>query len=235
MEKSRVTAVVAFGLVGIAGIFFLMVRDSDEDDFQAYDPGDDAVEVADTGLGVPSVTAMRRAGDEEEDAPTPVPKPSGDSHETPSPDDDSPVDDDSRAAIEGTEDTLNRPGPTPSDAPGDSADSPPSGTLDRETIRRGVDAVTPLVKVCYEDTLKDFPDAAGKITVGFRIIGEEGEGRVEMSELDPEQTTLFDERLHDCMLKTIGDARFEAPEGGGVVNVRYPFVFETDAETFPDE
>lgn len=148
------------------------------------------------------------------------------------------------ATADREEDTLNRPGPdgTPDGRritnrrPREGGDEtagpaePAPGTLDKDSIRKGIRAVTPMVKVCYEETLEEFPDAAGKVTIGFRIIGEDGKGRVEMSELDQEGTTLFDEKLHDCLQNRVAEAEFEAPEGGGVVNVRYPFVFATDAE-----
>lgn len=232
METPRVTALIAAGLAIIAVVLYLMMDAKDADEpFQAYDGSGDAVEVADTGLAVPSVTAMKRAGDEADDPGRDVPRDeTNEMDETdPASDDDSPQPD--SPAVDGTEDTLNRPGPAPSGA---DPDELPPGKLDRDTIRKGIEAVTPLVKVCYEGALEDFPSAEGKITVGFRIIGEEGKGRVEMSELDPERTTLFDEKLHDCMLKTIGDAEFESPEGGAVT-VRYPFVFETDAENPPED
>lgn len=141
-------------------------------------------------------------------------------------------------------DELNRPGPT-----GDAAearriknrrprtdekvgkqDELPAGQLDKDDVQAGIQAVRPLVKACYEDMLKEFPDAAGKVTVAFRIIGEDNKGRVEMSELAEDNTTLFDQQLHDCMQKSIAEAEFETPSGGGVVNVRYPFVFQTDED-----
>mgnify|MGYP006188901993 CR=1 FL=1 len=137
------------------------------------------------------------------------------------------------------EDTLNRPGPQARQAPGEEAApedvAPPRGvapedTLSHEAIRDGIEVVRPLVKVCYEDALKEFPDAAGKVTLSFRIAAEDEEGRVELSELDRERTTLFDEKLHDCMMESVAEATFPAPGAGGVVNVTYPFVFQTDEE-----
>jgi len=139
------------------------------------------------------------------------------------------------------EDALNRPGPDPSSTqrhegasktgdPPEAADSGPSGTLDKATIQEGIKTLRPILRVCYEGLLEEFPSAAGKVTLSFRIAAENEEGRVELSELDSEKTTLFDEKLHDCMMESIGDAKFPAPEGGGVVSVTYPFVFVSDEE-----
>lgn len=147
-----------------------------------------------------------------------------------------------RKRVEPREDTLNRTGPEGAEAmervvrnrrprPDDVPDRPaPVGQLEKDDIRKGIEAVRPLVKVCYEDTLKEFPDAAGKVTIGFRIIGEDDKGRVEMTELADDGTTLFDEKLHDCLQKRVAEAEFETPSGGGVVNVNYPFVFSNDAD-----
>jgi hypothetical protein len=228
MENSRATVLIAAGFAISAVLLFVLIGDApreEEDEFQAYEPTEDSVEVGDAGAAVPAVTAMKRAGDDEDeptrDVPRPAAKPDAVDDET---EEIAPSEASAHPAVQGTEDTLNRPGPAPSQ---DGDEEQPTGSLDRETVRDGIKAVTPLVKVCYEETLEDFPDAAGTITVGFRIIGEQGEGRVEMSELDSENTTLFDEKLHDCMLRSIGEATFDAPEGGGAVNVTYPFNFDS--------
>ncbi len=99
------------------------------------------------------------------------------------------------------------------------------GSLSKESIQNSVEALKPFVKDCYENTLKDFPDAEGKVVIGFTIIAAEDGGRVELSELDAEETTLFDTRLHDCMLEEVGNIDFDTPGGDGKVKVRYPFDF----------
>lgn len=138
------------------------------------------------------------------------------------------------------DDTLNRPGPDPTEAGGEPDDGrerqrapkqqPPTGTMDKETVQEGIRTLRPLLKVCYENLLEEFPDASGKVTLSFRIAAENDEGRVELGELAPDKTTLFDEKLHDCLLESIGEAKFPAPGGDGVVNVTYPFKFENDQE-----
>ncbi|MEZ4461401.1 MAG: AgmX/PglI C-terminal domain-containing protein [bacterium] len=120
--------------------------------------------------------------------------------------------------------------PTPTEAPPKAVDEEPTGSLDREVIRDGIQSMRPIVEKCYNETLKDFPDAEGRVTLAFTISAEDDEGRVELSELDTEKTTLIDTMLHDCMLEAVGELRFPAPEGNGKVNVKYPFNF-AKAET----
>lgn len=153
-----------------------------------------------------------------------------------------PADEVSAAETAESDTVLNEPGPPEPPTPeGVDPDAPVSaqleqvrvGALSRETIRESIETMKPYVKGCYEDMLKEFPEAAGKVVIEFTIIGEGGKGRVEMSELEAEKTTLFDSKLHDCMLEAVGDLEFEVPEGGGKVKVRYPFNFETDKEPMP--
>ena len=106
----------------------------------------------------------------------------------------------------------------------------PAPTLDKDDIQRGIKTITPYVKACYEQTLTDFPDAAGRVVIAFDIVGEGDEGRVELSELAEDKTTLFDTGLHDCILESIGDVKFEKPNGQGKVHVRYPFQFDNEPE-----
>jgi hypothetical protein len=114
---------------------------------------------------------------------------------------------------------------SPAEDAGVPEDEEPHGTLEREVIRDGIQAMRPVVESCYLETLADFPDAEGRVTLAFTIAAENDEGRVELAELDGEKSTLIDAMLHDCMLKALGDLKFPAPEGNGKVNVRYPFNF----------
>ena len=227
MNNRRVSimAVAAVSIAAIGAVIYLLwPSDRQERAFEAYE-GDPASTLdADTGVAVPTAAAPQRAraNREGEDPEPPADEPSAKDRPT-----------DPRAAVRGTDDTLNRIGPAPPNgaeppAPPDTKTTPPGpapGALRKEDVKAGIEAVRPLVKTCYEEALVDFPDAEGRVTVSFRIVGENGAGRVEMSELDPDETDLFDERLHDCMLKSIGEASFDIPEGGGVVSVTYPFQF----------
>lgn len=214
-----------FAAVVVLAITFLVGGASEDPptQFSAFDADVGSAARPDLGLAIPTANTPRRAR-------------STDEAEQPA--DDKPPSD-PLAAVRGSEDTLNRIGPiggaddrdrenAPEGTAQDAADDQPRGVVDREDVLAGIKEVKPLVKECYEKALVDFPDAAGRVTVGFRIIAEDGEGRVELSELDEEKTDLFDVKLHDCMLQSIGEARFEAPQSGGVVNVTYPFQLRSD-------
>ena len=107
----------------------------------------------------------------------------------------------------------------------------------KDQIQAAVLELRPRVKACYDETLKEFPDASGKVVIGFAIKSDEdGEaGMVEMTELDPEKTTLFDQRLHDCMQLTIADLTVDPPVGGGTMKVNYPFIFSTGEDEQEEE
>lgn len=135
-----------------------------------------------------------------------------------------PVREDAVMADPGPDWVASVPQPPAEDA-GAPEDEGPLGTLDREVIRDGIQAMRPVVESCYLETLADFPDAEGKVTLSFTIAAQNDEGRVELAELDDEKSTLIDAMLHDCMIKALGDLKFPAPEGNGKVNVRYPFNF----------
>jgi len=102
-----------------------------------------------------------------------------------------------------------------------------AGTLSKESIREAVAAVIEDVKVCYEDQLELTPDLGGKIVVNFEVVAEEGAGGlVERVEIDEESDEVMREnqQLSDCIVDTINTLELPEPEGGGVVEVSYPFV-----------
>lgn len=103
-------------------------------------------------------------------------------------------------------------------------DAPPTGMLDKETIQDGIRAVTPYIKACFEEGLKQDPSLAGRVVVSFEIEAEEGEGRITRGEVKEAETqSLFFEA---CVLREVAKARFDAPRGGGKVSVTYPFSFD---------
>lgn len=225
MNRNRVLVVTACLAIVVVAVIALQTTapDSTDDAFAPYQPdtnGADTASASDEGGAVADRATARSA---------PPRKPAA-------------ADD---GIVKLPNDELNRPGPTGAAAEarrvvnrrprGDDEepglqDERPTGELAREDVQAGIEAVRPLVKECYDETLSEFPDAEGKVTIGFRIHGEDGKGRVEMSELEDDSTTLFDQTLHDCMQKGIAEAQFATPSGGGVVNVRYPFIFHNDAD-----
>jgi hypothetical protein len=121
--------------------------------------------------------------------------------------------------------------PTPAAAPRGAAPGPDGGgggTLDKEYIRASIRELVPLVKECYENALLERPDLGGKLTVEFSIAGEPAIGGVvaESRIVGTDAGTLH-AGLEECVRETMYGLKLEAPAGGGIVKVRYPFVFRT--------
>ena len=107
------------------------------------------------------------------------------------------------------------------------ADAGAAGTLSKQTIRDAVAAVIEDVKSCYDEQLKLAPDLGGKLVVGFEIVAEEGTGgvvdNVEIGD-ESDETISASRELTQCIVDTIYTLELPEPEGGGVVEVTYPFV-----------
>lgn len=113
-------------------------------------------------------------------------------------------------------------------ASGGAVKTPPTGQLSKETIREGISTMKPAVKRCYEELLREFPEADGRITMKFAIVGHEGEGRIDLEKIDEDKSSLFDRKLNQCVLDGLREVSFPAP-ADGAVNVTYPFKFSNAA------
>lgn len=106
------------------------------------------------------------------------------------------------------------------------AASAPTPELDKEYIREQMQALMPLVKECYENTLRERPSLEGTLSVSFTIVAEpELGGLVADSKIEKEGSTIADEGMRECVQETMYGAKFPAPPGGGEVHVTYPFTF----------
>lgn len=104
----------------------------------------------------------------------------------------------------------------------------PKLKVSSEEISAWIEAFRPFVRRCYEETLVDFPDAAGTISLAFTMESQDGKGRVFMSEIG-ENTTLFDDALHDCLLYQISEIDFDlSTPDGHQVYIRRSFIFEPE-------
>lgn len=107
--------------------------------------------------------------------------------------------------------------------------------LDKDYIREQVRVVLPLLQECYEQALERSPAAGGKVTVTFTIAGEpELGGAVEASDLVKDKTDVSDPEFTECVTETMFAAQFKPPQGGGSVEVTYPFQFATQPPDAPD-
>ena len=94
------------------------------------------------------------------------------------------------------------------------------GNLDREIIRRIIRRHINEVRFCYEQQLTTHHDLAGRMVVQFNIAPT---GQVLSSVM--QSSTLGNVRVESCTLQAVRRWEFPKPEGGGLVNVSYPFVF----------
>lgn len=84
-----------------------------------------------------------------------------------------------------------------------------------EALRRNMNRF----RYCYQKSFAQDPSIEGKITLRF-VVGADGaviSARADSSELPDE--------VVECMLWVVEEAEFPPPENGGMIIVRYPFVF----------
>ena len=104
-------------------------------------------------------------------------------------------------------------------------DSTVGGGLDRDVIESVIRRRLDRIRLCYERQLNFNPRLSGKISVRF-IIGKDG--RVLSSKAL--EDTMKNASVKTCILEEVKDWNFPQPEGGTLVNVDYPFVFESTAK-----
>ncbi|HXN55852.1 MAG TPA: AgmX/PglI C-terminal domain-containing protein, partial [Myxococcales bacterium] len=95
------------------------------------------------------------------------------------------------------------------------------GGLSREVIDRIIQRHFNEIKYCYEKELAKNPALYGKVAVLFII---DGGGKV--SDALVQQTTLSSEPVESCMVNHVRRWAFPQPQGGGTVEVTYPYVFK---------
>jgi hypothetical protein len=91
------------------------------------------------------------------------------------------------------------------------------GDLDKANIRRYIRRDFSKIQRCYEQFLLDHPDVDGRVDASFTI---QPTGKVSAS-----AATGLDPSLSDCVAKVIAAIEFPKPNGGGVIQVSYPFNF----------
>ena len=99
------------------------------------------------------------------------------------------------------------------------------GGLSREAINRVILRHYNEIKYCYEKGLSRDPSLYGKVTVLFLI---DGTGRV--GDALVQQSTLGSQPVEGCMIDHVRRWAFPAPQGGGTVQVTYPYVFKSSGQ-----
>ena len=92
--------------------------------------------------------------------------------------------------------------------------SPILGSLPRAAIDAGVQAGLPALRACQTASQE------GVVSVRFTIRADGSVGRAAIAE-----STLHAPEMEQCLLEQLERLQFPAPDGGGVVIVRYPLRF----------
>jgi len=94
------------------------------------------------------------------------------------------------------------------------------GALDKSDIDRVVKQHLSQIRYCYQKELNRSPNLQGKIVIKF-VIAKDGS----VSHASVSGTTMNNEIVQNCLCSRFMRMTFPKPEGGGIVFVTYPFVF----------
>ena len=95
------------------------------------------------------------------------------------------------------------------------------GALDRSVIDNVIKQHLAQIRYCYQKELNKDPELSGKIVIKFTIAAD---GTVSSAETN--STTMDNEKVESCICGRFLRFTFPEPEGGGIVIVSYPFVFQ---------
>ncbi|APR77399.1 Hypothetical protein A7982_02746 [Minicystis rosea] len=89
----------------------------------------------------------------------------------------------------------------------------------------------PLLRQCYEGALERRPKLAGKLVLGFDIVGDPSVGGIVEEASFAEGSTLQDPEMETCVRESLMTLTFDKPPtGGGRVSVKYPVEFAPEGE-----
>ena len=95
-----------------------------------------------------------------------------------------------------------------------------NGQLPPEVVQRILRQSFGRFRLCYENGLRKAPALAGQVAVHFVI---DASGSVSRAERDP-ATTMPDDDVVSCVVRSLGNLAFPQPQGGPV-DVVYPLTF----------
>ena len=96
-----------------------------------------------------------------------------------------------------------------------------TGSLPPEVIQRIVRSHLNQFRYCYEKALSSKPDLRGRVATRF-VISKDGS----VSSVQDAGSDLKDASVKKCVQSRFYTMSFPAPEGGGVVTVVYPLMFQ---------
>ena len=96
------------------------------------------------------------------------------------------------------------------------------GSLEKDIIRRVVRSRSAEVKYCYEKELLRSPGLGGKLVIRFVIAAT---GSVAMATVA--EDSVGSAAVGSCLASKVKGWLFPKPMGGGIVDVRFPFIFDS--------
>jgi TonB family protein len=104
------------------------------------------------------------------------------------------------------------------------------GGLSKDVIMKVIKRHQNEIKFCYEQELQKNASLAGKVAVMFTI---DPAGAV--AEANVSESSLSNNNVESCMMARIRRWKFPEPQGGGVVNVSFPWIFKPAGSDDSDE
>ncbi|MBL8934790.1 MAG: TonB family protein [Archangium sp.] len=95
------------------------------------------------------------------------------------------------------------------------------GGLDKDVIMKVIKRHQNEIKFCYEQELQANPALAGKVAVAWTIDPSGG-----VSEAAVSESSIGNANVESCILQRIRRWKFPEPDGGGIVNVTFPWIFK---------
>ncbi len=95
------------------------------------------------------------------------------------------------------------------------------GGLDKDVIMKVIKRHQNEIKFCYEQELQKNPSLGGKVAVAWTIDPAGG-----VSEANVSESSIGNANVEGCIVQRIRRWKFPEPQGGGVVNVTFPWIFK---------
>ncbi|MFZ5439164.1 MAG: TonB family protein [Myxococcota bacterium] len=95
------------------------------------------------------------------------------------------------------------------------------GGLDKDVIMKVIKRHQNEIKFCYEQELQKNPALGGKVAVAWTIDPTGG-----VSEANVSESSIGNANVESCIVQRIRRWKFPEPQGGGVVNVTFPWIFK---------
>ncbi|HEY8270875.1 MAG TPA: AgmX/PglI C-terminal domain-containing protein [Pseudobdellovibrionaceae bacterium] len=100
-------------------------------------------------------------------------------------------------------------------------------SLNKDDVRPVILSHLKEVRICYEATLERTPKSEGKLVVSWQINKE---GKATNYTAIKESSTIFDQRLIQCLGDTLSTWQFPIPPDDAVAEITYPFFFRPHSE-----